>query len=81
MLGKKSSLVELKKYLSEIKQIKNISETQFCQGNTMRWGIAWSHNTCKLPLIEFFRVSRISSFIFPCFYQIITKKFSYNTIE
>ncbi len=42
MLGKKKSLIELKKFLSHEKNISNISETQFCQGNTMRWAIAWS---------------------------------------
>ena len=41
MLGKKKSLIELKKYLLE-KEITSFDETQFCQGNTMRWGLSWS---------------------------------------
>ena len=42
MLGKKSSLVKLKKYLISHNNIEKVNETQFCQGNTMRWGLAWS---------------------------------------
>ena len=42
MLGKKKSLIDLKRYLIESKNISNISETQFCQGRTMRWALAWS---------------------------------------
>jgi len=37
-LGKKSSLKQLEKCLKDIHHI----DTQFCQGNTMRWAIAWT---------------------------------------
>ncbi|OQR69152.1 putative methyltransferase 10 domain containing-like [Tropilaelaps mercedesae] len=41
MLGKKKDLKEITKYLEE-KNVK-FATTEFCQGKTMRWGIAWSH--------------------------------------
>ncbi len=56
MLGKKSSLIEIKKYLYE-KNLRNISEAQFCQGHTMRWGIAWSFHEKKLELFKYLDVS------------------------
>ena len=37
-LGKKSSLTPIKKLLQDICHV----QTEFCQGNTMRWGIAWT---------------------------------------
>jgi len=37
-LGKKSSLNQIEKYLNEIRYVK----TEFCQGNTMRWAVAWT---------------------------------------
>lgn len=49
MLGKKSSLKNLKKHLRNYQQENDdlkFTSTQFCQGKTMRWGLAWSftHN-------------------------------------
>ncbi|CAG0920047.1 unnamed protein product [Notodromas monacha] len=41
MVGTKAHLVQLKKILLA-GQPKAFVETQFCQGNTMRWGLAWS---------------------------------------
>lgn len=41
MLGKKSSLTALKTYLKE-HCVTNVITTEFCQGRTTRWGIAWS---------------------------------------
>uniref|UniRef100_A0A336LZE0 U6 small nuclear RNA (adenine-(43)-N(6))-methyltransferase n=1 Tax=Culicoides sonorensis TaxID=179676 RepID=A0A336LZE0_CULSO len=41
MLGKKSSLANIKKYLKE-RGISNFISTEFCQGRTTRWGVAWS---------------------------------------
>lgn len=41
MLGKKSSLTAVKEYL-ESKGIRNLISTEFCQGRTTRWGIAWT---------------------------------------
>ena len=37
-LGKKSSLDQIKISLKDIQHI----DTEFCQGNTMRWAIAWT---------------------------------------
>jgi hypothetical protein len=48
MLGKKKSLSLLKDYLINEKNIDNVSEAQFCQGHTMRWGLAWSFSHHKL---------------------------------
>ena len=32
-------------------QITNIGTTEFCQGRTMRWGLAWSFDaTLKFPV-------------------------------
>ncbi|XP_063695562.1 U6 small nuclear RNA (adenine-(43)-N(6))-methyltransferase [Culicoides brevitarsis] len=42
MLGKKTSLGSVKNYLKE-KGVTNFITTEFCQGRTTRWGIAWSH--------------------------------------
>lgn len=56
MLGKKKSLNELKNYLLE-KNIHNISETEFCQGHTMRWGIAWSFSETQLPIFNYLKVN------------------------
>ncbi|XP_011164524.2 U6 small nuclear RNA (adenine-(43)-N(6))-methyltransferase isoform X1 [Solenopsis invicta] len=41
MIGKKANLVNLKRLLRS-KDIKNITWTEFCQGHTTRWGLAWS---------------------------------------
>ncbi|KAL4138253.1 hypothetical protein PRIC2_001760 [Phytophthora ramorum] len=41
MVGKKSSLRKLLALLRE-KQVQNTRTTEFCQGRTMRWGIAWT---------------------------------------
>lgn len=48
MLGKKKSLSLLKDYLINEKNIDNVIEAQFCQGHTMRWGLAWSFSDHKL---------------------------------
>lgn len=41
LLGHKSSLNRVKKVLSDY-QVLSHTSTQFCQGKTMRWGIAWT---------------------------------------
>ncbi|XP_055855368.1 U6 small nuclear RNA (adenine-(43)-N(6))-methyltransferase [Episyrphus balteatus] len=41
MLGHKSSVGTISDYLRS-KDILNFISTEFCQGNTTRWGIAWS---------------------------------------
>ncbi|KAF6037403.1 METTL16 [Bugula neritina] len=44
MVGKKSSLTRLKQYIKS-KDITNFSTTEFCQGRTMRWAIAWTFDS------------------------------------
>ena len=45
-MGKKSSLNQLKNYLQNIRYI----HTEFGQGKTMRWAIAWTFdNTYQFP--------------------------------
>lgn len=44
MLGHKSSVARVMEILSN-KLIKNVCTTEFCQGNTTRWGIAWSFSS------------------------------------
>ncbi|XP_067651109.1 U6 small nuclear RNA (adenine-(43)-N(6))-methyltransferase-like [Haliotis asinina] len=41
MLGKKTSIPPLKEELRKL-QVPKYATTEFCQGKTMRWGIAWS---------------------------------------
>ena len=41
MLGKKSSVIKIKDLLRHEK-VKSVCWTEFCQGRTMRWGVAWS---------------------------------------
>jgi len=53
MFGKKSSFSEVKKILYETEEIQHIAKTQFCQGKTTRWGIAWTF----IPNLELEKVS------------------------
>ncbi|XP_050295563.1 U6 small nuclear RNA (adenine-(43)-N(6))-methyltransferase [Anthonomus grandis grandis] len=41
MVGQKSSLPILKKSLREA-EVNSFKEVEFCQGNTTRWGLAWT---------------------------------------
>ncbi|GFR32811.1 RNA N6-adenosine-methyltransferase mettl16 [Trichonephila clavata] len=41
MFGKKKSYIEILKELHTIKDV-TYTKTEFCQGNTIRWGIAWT---------------------------------------
>ncbi|KAM0726534.1 RNA N6-adenosine-methyltransferase mettl16 [Formica fusca] len=41
MIGRKVDLFDLKKLIRS-KNIENITWTEFCQGHTTRWGLAWS---------------------------------------
>ena len=41
MIGKKSSFIKTKELLHH-DDVKTIAFTEFCQGRTMRWGVAWS---------------------------------------
>ncbi|KAG8181106.1 hypothetical protein JTE90_003155 [Oedothorax gibbosus] len=41
MFGRKKSFVQVMKELQSIKDI-SYTKTEFCQGNTIRWGIAWT---------------------------------------
>lgn len=44
MLGKKKNVKVVKKLLVEIlgTKLSSWTTTEFCQGHTMRWGIAWT---------------------------------------
>lgn len=44
MIGKKTNIPLVKKELRDHK-IPNYQTTEFCQGKTMRWGIAWTFDT------------------------------------
>ncbi|XP_020284195.1 methyltransferase-like protein 16 isoform X2 [Pseudomyrmex gracilis] len=41
MIGKKADLFQLKSLIRS-KDIENLTWTEFCQGHTTRWGLAWS---------------------------------------
>ncbi|OUM64583.1 hypothetical protein PIROE2DRAFT_42391 [Piromyces sp. E2] len=47
LIGKKSSIEPLLAYLKGIKYVKEIKTTNFKQGKTVRWGIAWSFKALK----------------------------------
>lgn len=47
MIGHKSSLVQLKKSLREV-NVVSFKQTEFCQGHTTRWGLAWTF--CDIDL-------------------------------
>ncbi len=55
MLGKKVSLDVLRNYLVKEKMCQNVSETEFCQGRTMRWGLAWSFRANDQPQLPQFK--------------------------
>ncbi len=42
MLGHKASVNKVKAELSAVAGIKSFCFTEFCQGRTMRWGVAWN---------------------------------------
>ncbi len=54
MVGKKSSLVRILMFLSSIYHMypqiapKLVRTTQFIQGASTRWGIAWTFESCNL---------------------------------
>lgn len=50
MLGHKSSLVPLKALLREI-EVCSFKQTEFCQGHTTRWGLAWTFYDIDLRTI------------------------------
>lgn len=47
MIGHKSSLNPLKKLLREV-NVVSFKHTEFCQGHTTRWGLAWTF--CDIDL-------------------------------
>lgn len=44
MLGHKTSVAKMLTVLNSL-NITNIAQTEFCQGRTTRWGLAWSFNS------------------------------------
>jgi hypothetical protein len=83
MLGKKASLGELKRYLKVEKKLDNISHTEFCQGRTMRWSIAWSCvSQPRLPQLSYMIKPKKPAT--PIFYAIDSRAFhsqQYNLIN
>jgi len=51
MVGIKDNLKSLVNRLKEIKSIQSVCTTEFCQGKTTRWGLAWTFN-CDMILVE-----------------------------
>ena len=49
LLGHKSSLSPLKQQLHKTSKVSSFVSTEFCQGKTMRWGLAWTFSP-SLPL-------------------------------
>lgn len=47
MVGHKSSLAPLKKLLRQA-NVVSFKQTEFCQGHTTRWGLAWTY--CDIDL-------------------------------
>lgn len=50
MLGVKANVPRILEYLKE-KGLKNVSTTEFLQGHTTRWAVAWSFYT-ETPLSQ-----------------------------
>eukprot|EP00088_Acartia_fossae_P049221 TRINITY_DN5410_c0_g1_i17.p1 TRINITY_DN5410_c0_g1~~TRINITY_DN5410_c0_g1_i17.p1 ORF type:complete len:526 (-),score=101.23 TRINITY_DN5410_c0_g1_i17:137-1714(-) len=51
LCGHKSSLVPIKQYLTAL-GVKSLATTEFCQGKTMRWGIAWTWDQLDLNSVK-----------------------------
>ncbi|OON14566.1 hypothetical protein X801_09641, partial [Opisthorchis viverrini] len=59
MLGKKSSVVPLKRILKKL-NIPRISVYELCQGRIMRWGLAWTFQpNVEFPTSEFRRLRKL----------------------
>lgn len=59
-VGHKSSLDAIKKHLREA-GVKSFKQTEFCQGHTTRWGLAWTfcnYNLKKMPDVAFDAVQK-----------------------
>lgn len=51
MLGVKANVPKIMEYLKQ-REISNICTTEFHQGHTTRWAIAWSYQERQLKWIE-----------------------------
>ncbi|XP_055595234.1 U6 small nuclear RNA (adenine-(43)-N(6))-methyltransferase [Uranotaenia lowii] len=47
MIGHKKNFVAVLRILKQ-RQIYNLTSTRFCQGNTTRWGVAWSFSSAAI---------------------------------
>lgn len=63
MLGHKSSLKTLRKFIHEF-GITQFSQTAFVQGKTTRWGLAWSFS----KNLKLFKGKKMEDFYFFNFY-------------
>ncbi|CAH1381535.1 hypothetical protein MTP99_005453 [Tenebrio molitor] len=69
MVGHKSNLPPLKKLLREV-DVVSFKQTEFCQGNTTRWGLAWTFHDIDLTKIPDLLVAAKQKLPKPLFYEI-----------
>ena len=61
MLGRKASLKDLKAKLLQL-GIINVRTTEFFQGRTTRWGIAWSFSEDGFQALKVLQIQAINCF-------------------
>ncbi|XP_044262035.1 U6 small nuclear RNA (adenine-(43)-N(6))-methyltransferase [Tribolium madens] len=69
MVGHKSSLPPLKKLIREI-GVVSFKQTEFCQGHTTRWGLAWTFHDIDLTKIPDSLVAAKQKLTKPLLYQV-----------
>ncbi|EFA12179.1 U6 small nuclear RNA (adenine-(43)-N(6))-methyltransferase [Tribolium castaneum] len=69
MVGHKSSLPPLKKLIREVGAV-SFKQTEFCQGHTTRWGLAWTFRDVDLTKIPDSLISAKQKMAKPLLYQI-----------
>ncbi|KAF5282425.1 hypothetical protein FQA39_LY17540 [Lamprigera yunnana] len=77
MVGHKANLPQLKKLLREVEVI-SFKQSDFCQGYTTRWGLAWTFHDIDLRKVPEATVAtaRKSKEKIPLHYSIMTTEFS-----
>ncbi|XP_065663992.1 RNA N6-adenosine-methyltransferase mettl16 [Hydra vulgaris] len=80
MLGKKSSLKELVKYIKH-NQISKFTTTEFVQGRTMRWGLAWTFTDCFPDTIVNLKKNHVRKKCKPFFVKISNQFYKDNNIQ
>ncbi|RZC32523.1 Methyltransf 10 and/or MTS domain containing protein [Asbolus verrucosus] len=69
MIGHKSSLPPLKKLLREV-DVVSFKQTEFCQGHTTRWGLAWTFHDVDLTKIPDSLVAAKQKLVKPLCYEV-----------